>query len=127
MAMFPVQFAVIWGGLRGLVAWRRAGEHFAVTVKAAALPLGRATRIVMPVWVALGAGARAGFGAAVLTFLYGELGVRFSLSDETLDKPGGLRGTIAMSCARTLVDLGGLLLFRFSCLYEVVSYVKTKR
>lgn len=54
----------------------------------------------------LGGGMRAVAGAVVLTLFYGPKGWRSYLGHHTLDEAKGRRGTAAMSCARTAVDLG---------------------
>lgn len=100
-----------WGALRRLIAWRQAGEHFAVAGSGMGLGVpGQGSRIWAGGRAAITGGLRAGLGAAILTALYGVFGVRFFLRDETLDNSGGRKGTMVMSCARTAVDLGKSLL-----------------
>lgn len=97
----------VWGALRRLVAWRQAGEHFTVTSPGArSFASAGLSRAWAGGQAAIYGGLRAGLGAGVLAALYGVFGVRFFLRDETLDRSTGRRGTVAMSCARTAVDLG---------------------
>lgn len=97
-----------WGALRRLIAWRQQGEHFAFArAGVGSVAPGRLPRVLASGRAAVAGGLKASFGAALLTALYGVFGVRFFLRDETLDAPTGRNGTVAMSCARTGVDLGG--------------------
>lgn len=83
-----------WGAVRRWVAWRRAGETFAAV-----------SRLALPRAV-LWAGLRAGLGATLLTATHGPFGFRSQMRYRTLDATDGSRGTLAMSGAREVADLG---------------------
>lgn len=76
------------------MAWRRAGETFSAISKLA-LP-----RALM--W----AGLRAGLGAAALVATHGPVGFRPQARPWALDAASGRRGTLAMSAAREVTELG---------------------
>lgn len=91
----------IWGYVRRRAAWIRSGEKFAVA---------RNGRILQAAVVSSNGAVRAACGSLALSLLYG---YRFYLRDQTLDREKGRHGTVAMSCARTILDLGAFVrLFR---------------
>ena len=76
------------------MAWRRAGETFSAV-----------SRLALP-RALLWAGLRAGLGAAALVATHGPVGFRPQARPFALDATSGRRGTLAMSAAREVAELG---------------------
>eukprot|EP00752_Nemacystus_decipiens_P014349 g12766.t1 len=99
---------VPWGAGRRWMAWRRAGETFSA-VSRLAFP-----RALM--W----AGLRAGLGAAALVATHGPVGFRPQARPFSLDATSGRRGTLAMSAAREVAELGYLYAILRLCPYSLL-------